>query len=194
MPGHEERSKAETSAGGKYRVGSLGYYFRMKRYSSIISAWSAFQVCRAPDVPCELLLGGDVPRREKRRLLRLCDPRFTHTIDFVGFLTEEELHRTMRSLDLAVALRFPSNGETSGVIAHYLAYNTPVVVSDFAAFREEPAAFRISVSPEDEIPQLAAALEEGFDAWSRGFRLVNKRPAWCRRKGDLARCLLEILG
>jgi hypothetical protein len=180
-------------AAGSYRVGSLGYYFPMKRFPAIVSAWSAFQSRRDTDSPCELLLGGDVPQKEKRKLLELCDERFRHTIQFPGFLGEGDLHRTMQSLDLAISLRFPSNGETSGIVAHCLAYNVPIAISEFAAFREEPAAFRISVSPEREVGELTSALEEGYDTWRRGERLVNKPPTWLARKPQLTHCLLEAV-
>jgi hypothetical protein len=185
---------SQAARGKKYRVASLGYYLRMKRFPSIVSAWSEFLTRHRLEDFSELLLGGDVPKRDRRKLLRLCDERFKHTIRFTGFLEEDELHRTLESLDLLMALRFPSNGETSGIVAHALAYETPMAISDFAAFREEPAAFRISVSPESEIRELTSALEEGFDAWQKGTRLTNKPAAWANHKGSLAHCLLEAIG
>lgn len=178
----------------KYRVGSLGYYLRMKRFPSIISAWSRFLDRNGVEDSCELLLGGDVPSREKRKMLRLCEERFRPTINFAGFLDEDEMHRTIQSLDLVMALRFPSNGETSGMVAHCLAYQTPIAISEFAAFREEPAAFRISVSPEHEIEELTVALEEGFEAWKKGTRLPNRPAEWAGAKQNLALCLLNALG
>jgi hypothetical protein len=165
----------------------------MKRFPSVVSAWSNFLLRYHVEAPRELLLGGDIPRREKHRLLALCDERVRHTINFVGFLGDKQLHSTLRSVDLVIALRFPSSGETSGLIAHCLAYRTPIVVSEFAAFREEPAAFRISVSPEDELQQLTTALKTSFDAWSKGIRPANTAPAWVGRKSSIAHSLLGAL-
>jgi hypothetical protein len=185
---------AKTADAEVYRVGSLGYYSIMKRFPSVVSAWSDFLARYRIEAPCELLLGGDVPRKERRRLLQLCDERFRNTIRFVGFLDDEELHSTIRSLDLVVALRFPSCGETSGIVAHCLAYDTPIALSEFAAFREEPAAFRISPSAENEVQELTTALKRSYDAWSSGARMENSHPTWPGRKASIARTLLEALG
>jgi len=176
-----------------FTAGSLGYYSHIKRFASVVAGWSAFLERYPVCASCELLLGGSVPDKEKRRLLGLCDERFRSTIRFVGFLDEDDLHSTLERLDLLMALRFPSCGETSGMIAHALAYETPVAVSEFAAFREEPAAFRIPVEPEKEVEGLVTALKASFDAWSNGTALANEQPAWSSNKLSLARCLLRAL-
>jgi hypothetical protein len=190
-PGTEPAPVAAATAETEvFRVGSLGYYSIMKRFPSVVSAWSDFLARYRIEAPCELLLGGHVPRKERRRLLQLCDERFRDTISFVGFLDDEELHGTIRSLDLVIALRFPSCGETSGIVAHCLAYDTPIALSEFAAFREEPAAFRISPSAENEVQELTAALKRSYDAWSSGARVENSHPTWPARKASIARTLL----
>ena len=110
-----------------------------------------------------------------------------------GFLEREALHSFLAEIDLLVALRFPSCGETSGMVAHALRYATPVAVSEFAAFREEPAAFRISVDPCEEVEQLARAFETAFDGWRDNRRLTSIAPARFGQKREMARFLGELV-
>lgn len=170
-----ERSVPQTSH-DLITIGSYGYFAVMKRLDSLVAAWSTF--IRSYDGPLRprLRIGGNISPEEQSRLLAGCDEAAQQTIAFLGFLDEEQLHQEIGSVDLLVALRFPSYGETSGIAAHAHEFDTPLAISDFAAFREEDAAFRISVDPEEEQDDLVGAFRAAADAKQMGRPIRNTAP------------------
>jgi glycosyltransferase involved in cell wall biosynthesis len=178
----------------RFTVGSLGYYSPMKRFESIVQAWARFLERKPQARHSRLLLGGDISLESRARLVGFCPSPLQQTIEFTAFLSEQNFVECLQGLDLLVALRFPTCGETSGVIAHAKVSATPIAVSDFGAFREEPAAFRISVTPAEEIAQLAEAFDKAFDAWQSQRRLANCKPETSHGKLNLAETLGQITG
>ncbi len=55
------------------------------------------------------------------------------------------LWRILRGADACVSLRYPTMGETSGVVVRALALGTPLVVSDVGWFAELPDAVALKV-------------------------------------------------
>ena len=60
--------------------------------------------------------------------------------------------------------------------AHAHEFGTPLAISDFAAFREEDAAFRISVDPEQEQDDLVGAFRAAANAKQMGRPIRNAAP------------------
>lgn len=100
-------------------------------------------------------------------------------VRFTGYLSEEDFWRAARASDVAVNLRFPTVGETSGAVCRLAGSGLPVVVSDVGWFRELPASFasRIPVG-EGEGEAVARALGElAADEGLRARRAAAAR-AW----------------
>lgn len=181
---------ADAAAGGLFEVGSLGFHSPRKRLPSVVRAWDAFLARSGAADRAVLHLGGTIPDAVRDELMASCGPAARATIRTTGYLDETAYHALMRRLDLLVALRFPTAGETSALVAHAVAHDTPVVVSDYAAFREDAAVARIPVDPDGEATALQTALEDAFALWSAGTRGRNVAPAAFARKRDLAATLI----
>lgn len=175
-------------------VGSFGYVTTAKRIPSIVSAWNSFFLGYRGALRPRLNLGGRFDPTEKGSLLAGCDAQVRTTIGFVGHLAEPDLYQAIADSDLLVTLRFPSCGETSGIVAIAQAVGAPLAVSDFGAFREEAAAYRISVDPLDEDDDLLAAFQASAEAKEAGSRAVNLPPAGgLRHRQSLADRLAQFV-
>jgi glycosyltransferase involved in cell wall biosynthesis len=81
-------------------------------------------------------------------------------VERIDYVDESRLWSLMAACDACISLRSPTMGETSGSAIRALSVGRPLVVSDVGWFSELPdeVALKVSVG-EDEVPQLAAALE-----------------------------------
>jgi glycosyltransferase involved in cell wall biosynthesis len=77
-----------------------------------------------------------------------------------GWADESRLWALLKGVDVAVNLRHPTMGETSGSVIRAISLGKPLVVSDVGWFSELPdeVALKIPVG-DDEVALLAAALE-----------------------------------
>jgi glycosyltransferase involved in cell wall biosynthesis len=77
-----------------------------------------------------------------------------------GWADESRLWALMKGVDIAVNLRHPTMGETSGSVIRAISLGKPLVVNDVGWFSELPdeVALKIPVG-DDEVAVLAAALE-----------------------------------
>jgi glycosyltransferase involved in cell wall biosynthesis len=99
--------------------GSFGFGGRHKRLPQVLRAWSRLRV---PADIGRLLVVGD----GTSRVQPLADPSTT----VLGYIESGcEFRRLLSAVDVGVQLRWPSLGETSGVIAQLLASDVPVVTS-----------------------------------------------------------------
>jgi glycosyltransferase involved in cell wall biosynthesis len=129
-----------------------------------------------------LVVGGAVgagdPLLESVRVLGLAqDVRFT------GYLSDDDFWRLARAADVAVNLRFPTVGETSGAVCRLAGSGLPVVVSDVGWFRELPDAFASKIPVgEGETDAIAAALGTlAADEELRGAQAAAAR-AWGEKR------------
>ena len=80
-------------------------------------------------------------------------------VEVVGRTSRADFLTYMRAVDIAVNLRFPTAGETSGTLIRLLGLGKPVIVSDHGAFAEIPDGCCAKVAPdESEEAHLAALL------------------------------------
>jgi glycosyltransferase involved in cell wall biosynthesis len=170
----------------EFIIGSHGYFARNKRLDVVIRSWLRFLERHDGAAAKKLLIGGRFPQSEIDALMAECPDRWRGAISFPGYLSNEDPRRHIADGALLISLRFPSCGETSGMLAIARALDAPVAVSDFAAFREEPAAFRISTDPLLEVDQLTDAIEQCYQAWRDSRRIENRPPAEAYPKAELA--------
>lgn len=65
-------------------------------------------------------------------------PRLPEGVRLVGHTELDEFLRYMQVADVAVNLRYPTSGETSGTLVRLLGLGKPVIVSNLGAFAEIP--------------------------------------------------------
>ncbi len=76
-----------------------------------------------------------------------------------GFTTEAEFDKLMEGVDIGVALRHPTLGETSGVVTRLMAMGKPVIVSQGGWYDELPSAAVERIGPgHAEVSELSEAL------------------------------------
>lgn len=88
------------------------------------------------------------------------DPALRGCGRVTGWVAPAALADWLAAADLFVNLRFPSSGESSGVLARALAAGLPCIVSDTAAYAELPRDAVRHVPPEGGAGALARALRD----------------------------------
>ncbi|GIW05681.1 MAG: glycosyl transferase family 1 [Dehalococcoidia bacterium] len=114
-----------------------------------------------------VIVGDDGGALEEALALASADVRertiLAGRVDWRGFT------RALAAVDIAIALRWPTLGETSGAALRSLASGTPLVASAVGAFRELPEAVAL-VPPEDDAALIAALRELALDPDLRAAR------------------------
>lgn len=75
----------------------------------------------------------------------------------LGPVDDRTFFAHMAAVDVLVALRYPTLGETSATLLQAMRLGRPVITTDHAQFGEEWAAIRVAPGP-DEVEELAKAL------------------------------------
>jgi glycosyltransferase involved in cell wall biosynthesis len=105
-----------------------------------------------------------------------------------GWANESRLWALMKGVDIAVNLRHPTMGETSGSVIRALSLGKPLVVSDVGWFSELPdeVALKIPVG-DDEVAALTAALELLVTRADAREAMSKEGIELARRQHDLSR-------
>jgi glycosyltransferase involved in cell wall biosynthesis len=135
---------------GRFVVGCFGYLNPAKRLPQLLEAFALLRE-RVPEALL-LLVGSFSPGLEPE----LPEDGVIH----YDYVDEERLWSLLAATDVSVSLRYPTMGETSGVVVRALSVGRPLVVSDIGWFAELPdeAAVKIPVGG-DEVEVLADTLE-----------------------------------
>ena len=138
-------------------IGCFGVVNASKRIPELLHATAAVRA-EHPDVTL-LLVGPTSPGFDlERRLQRvgLSDEGLVRE----GWADEARLWALMAGADIAVNLRHPTMGETSGSVIRALSLGKPLVVSDVGWFSELPDEVALKVPTDgDELAVLTAALD-----------------------------------
>ncbi len=136
-------------------VASFGYMTLQKRLGVALRAFARLR----HEVPeAVYLIAGEVAPelRQAPELVPLLAGAGVHVL---GRLELDRFLAAMLACDVAVNLRFPSGGETSGTLIRLLGLGRAVVVSDHGSFQEVPDDACVKVPLDgDEEDLLAAAL------------------------------------
>ncbi|HXG75217.1 MAG TPA: glycosyltransferase family 4 protein [Gaiellaceae bacterium] len=138
-------------------IGCFGVVNASKRIPELLAAFA--RVRRSVPDATLLLVGPTAPGFDlDRRLQRLGLP--PDGLVRESWVEEERLWRLLAGVDVAVNLRHPTMGETSGSAVRSLSLGTPLVVSDVGWFSELPDTVALKVPVDErEVDTLAAALE-----------------------------------
>jgi len=153
-------------------VGSFGFMTDSKRLDVCLRAFAALRRRRPHAV--YVLVGDASGHRDLESLLRGSRGQGVHV---VGRVELERFLDYMRASDIAVNLRDPSGGETSGTLMRLLGLGQTVIVSDTGSFAEVPdhCCVKIACDSRADVGLLAALLALCDD------------PALRRQLGDNAR-------
>jgi glycosyltransferase involved in cell wall biosynthesis len=174
----------ERTTAGELRIGSFGLAGDTKRLDVLARALTLLRGRR----PARLLIAG----WEARTYCRRTGIDAVAGVEVSDAPDDDALAATMHAVDLAVQLRAPTFGESSGVVNQLLAIGTPLVVSDEGSFAELPADVATFVAADCNPAELAAAIEA-----AAGRRIETARRAMicaARSAEAFAARIAEILG
>lgn len=157
-PGGEEARRARHRLGlaeDRPLLGSFGFQTPIKRTVSAVRA-----LARPELAGVDLLVVGEVsPHVDLEGEARRAG--VADRVHVTGFVDAATFTLALEACDLALNLRYPTAGETSAALLRQLAAGRPALVSDYAQFRELPAAAVVWVPLGDgEDEALAAAAAE----------------------------------
>lgn len=85
-------------------------------------------------------------------------------VSLTGFTSSEDFDRYVKAADICISLRYPTMGETSGVLMRALRYGKPSIVTNIGTFQEFPNDTVIKIGYENtEIEELSNALQRLID-------------------------------
>lgn len=151
------------------RLGTFGKPEKTKQLDRLIAAVQHLQRRR----PTRLLVAGfDAGTFLTREGLARVEG-----IDVLDNPSDSELMEAMRSVDVAIQLRFPSKGESSGVVGHLLGMGVPLVATDAGSFSELREA-AVLVPPDVSPAALADAIlraheDAGLRATAATYRTAH---------------------
>jgi glycosyltransferase involved in cell wall biosynthesis len=154
----------------RFVVGCFGHLNPAKRLPQLFEGFALLRE-RVPEALL-LLVGAFSPGLE---------PALPDGVVYHDYVDEERLWSLLSATDVSVSLRYPTMGETSGVVVRALSLGRPLVVSDVGWFADLPAeaAVKIPVGGE-EVAMLAETLEG-----------LARDPARRKTMGAAARALAE---
>ena len=155
---------------------TLGIVTPAKRIGKLLEGLALLPADRRPFV----VVGGAVAPDDPL-VKAVHDRGLEEDVRFTGYLSDFDFWRLARAADVAVNLRFPTVGETSGAVCRLAGTGLPVVVSDVGWFRELPESFASKI-PVGEGEAEAIARE--FDALAADERLRTARAAAARAWGQ----------
>jgi glycosyltransferase involved in cell wall biosynthesis len=139
-----------------FLVGLFGYLGGHKRVVQALDGIaSAAPVARRHGVRLGVVLVGSEVGLDVRDALRQRGLDATATL--LAPVDDRTFFAHMAAVDVVVALRYPTLGETSATLLQAMRLGTPVITTDHAQFAEEWAAIRVAPGP-DEVEELAKAL------------------------------------
>jgi glycosyltransferase involved in cell wall biosynthesis len=156
-PVDREAIRHDLSLAGYFVVGSFGFMTAAKRPKVLLRAFARFQR-RHPDAIC-CMVGQEFPTVDLAGLIREAGLS-PDTVRITGRMPLDGFLRYMIASDIAVNLRYPTSGETSGSVIRLLGLGVPTVVSDVGAFSElpDPVCAKVPVDAWEE-DTLVAILE-----------------------------------
>jgi glycosyltransferase involved in cell wall biosynthesis len=179
-PPGKTREEARLSLGvgtEEFRIVVPGFLTRSKRLAGIFGAVTSWG--NRPGWSL-VLLGevGDPTAAEG------CPEGIRERVVFTGYAEAGEFARQLAAADVAIVLRWPTSGETSGVACQALGAGVPLIVTDTGWFSELPDEVVLRVLPgQEEEDEIAAALQRLRDDPAERARRASAAAAYARKIG-----------
>jgi glycosyltransferase involved in cell wall biosynthesis len=172
----------QSLSGRGFVVGCLGNLNPSKRIRQLLGAFAALRRQR-PNAA--LVLAGTVSRGVDLRS-ELARYGLEDGVVVLPALGEQRLWSVLAACDVCVNLRWPTMGETSGIVIRALGLGVPAVVSDVGWFSELPDDVAVKVPVDEHEQQLLASVLQKLaeDGDLRG-ELGARAQAYVAREHDL---------
>src|SRR5207248_3910141 len=143
---------------GRTIIGCYGHLNPAKRLPQLLEAFAHLRR-RVPEALL-LLVGSLSPGLELDPVYGRLGLREGEDVIRVHYVDEAQLWSYLSACEVCVNLRYPTMGETSGIVVRALSLGRALVVSDVGWFAELPdeAVVKVPVG-EDEVGAVATALE-----------------------------------
>ena len=144
---------------GRIVIGCYGHLNPAKRLPQLLEAFAGLRR-RLPEALL-LFVGSASPGLELDPVYDRLGLRLGEDVIRVDYVDEARLWAFLAACDICVNLRYPTMGETSGIVIRALSLGRPLVVSDVGWFSELPdeAALKVPVD-EAEVQAIGEALEQ----------------------------------
>ncbi len=158
----DEKEKACKKLGVKLEKGErlicvFGFIGRAKRPYSILEAARRL---REAGEKFRIVYVGQLQDDCKDLPGRIRDEGLKGIASITGFTTAEEFDLYVQAADICISLRYPTMGETSGVLMRALRYGKPSIVTDIGTFCEFPDDTVIKIGHGDtEVDELTYELK-----------------------------------
>jgi glycosyltransferase involved in cell wall biosynthesis len=119
---------------GALLIGSFGYITFPKQGHVLLEAFAA--LVKSGNEAYLVFVGGD--QRGGEMLRRARDLGVGEHVRFAGYLPRPEFYAYLGAVDISVALRYPSAGETSGTLSRALHLGACIVAVQYGSFAEIP--------------------------------------------------------
>lgn len=159
-----EKPRPPAAAGDELEIGSFGMAGDTKRLDQLARALMILRRRR----PARLVIAG----WEASAYCRRTGLAATAGVEVLDAPDDESLLAAMRRVHVAVQLRTPTFGESSGVVNQLLAVGAPLVVTNEGSFAELPADVAAFVPADCSPTALAAAIEAAADRPLNADRLA----------------------
>jgi glycosyltransferase involved in cell wall biosynthesis len=143
---------------GRTVIGCYGHLNPAKRLPQLLEAFAGLRR-RRPEALL-LLVGSLSPGLELDPVYDRLGLHLGEDVIRVDYVDEARLWSLLAACDICVNLRYPTMGETSGIVIRALSLGRPLVVSDVGWFSELPDEAALKVPVDDrEVEAIGAALE-----------------------------------
>lgn len=174
--------RARLAGDDELLVAHLGFLTPAKGLETIVRALA---VATRLGVKIRLLIVGE--GSEEGGLMQLARASGVHDrITLWGYADSADLGGILSAVDLGIATRYPTAGETSAAVLRFLALGTPVAVSGYAQFLEWPeaAAPRLAVGRRGVVDLVRLWMRMHADVTLRVEMRQAARQAWERGEHD----------
>jgi glycosyltransferase involved in cell wall biosynthesis len=144
---------------GRTIIGCFGHLNPAKRLPQLLEAFASLRR-RLPEALL-LLVGSLSPGLELDPVYDRLGLRIGEDVIHIDYVDEARLWAFLDACDICVNLRYPTMGETSGIVIRALSLGRPLVVSDVGWFAELPNDIVVKVRVgQGEVAAIADALEK----------------------------------
>jgi len=171
-------------------IGSFGFVTESKRLPTALAAFK--ELLRVVPNAMFLVVGEDHRKWSVAPLIE--EMGLQKCARLTGYTTERDFFRYLKAVDVAVNLRYPTAGETSGTLIRALGAGLPLVVTDFGQFAELPDDVCLKVSgAENEERELYLALRALARRPTLRAHLSRRSAEWVRGECDINRSAARYL-
>lgn len=115
-------------------------------------------------------------------------------VQCIGYVSKEDLPKFIAAVDVAICLRWPTIGETSGSLIRFLSMGKPAIVSDVGSYAElrDDCCLKVAVGENEEERLFQAMMTLGLNREKRA-EMGNRAASYVREHHDPDRSAAEYI-